>query len=194
MTIEKASFISDRGLFILPRLGIESTIGGMSADDVTSQILTFLTEIGLTVREGEVSDSSFLPGIEVENGGLIVDRARLKYPGDLLHEAGHLAVVPASVRSRLSGEVKTPGEHEAIIEVMALLWSYAASVHLDLDPGVVFHADGYRGHSQGLLNSFQLGLFPGVHHLEVTGMTVSRPDPLLPEVLPFPVMRKWLRD
>jgi hypothetical protein len=187
MTQEKAS-ISDRGLFIF------ATIGGMAADDVTSVIVAFLTAIGLSVREGEVSDSSFLPGIEVENGGLIVDRTRLKYPGDLLHEAGHLAVVSASVRSDLSGEVKTPGENEDIVEVMALLWSYAACLHLNIDPRVVFHVHGYRGHSQGLLNNFELGFFPGVHHLEATGMAIGRADPSRPEVLPFPVMQVWLRD
>ena len=187
MTQEKAS-ISDRGLFIF------ATIGGMAADAVTSRILVFLAEIGLSVREGEVSDSSFLPGIEVANGGLIVDRSRLKYRGDLLHEAGHLAVVPASLRSSLSGEVKTPDENEEAVEVMAMLWSYAACLHLDIDPRVVFHEHGYRGHSPGLLNTFQLGFFPGVHHLEATGMTVGRADPSRPEVLPFPVMQKWLRD
>ena len=166
----------------------------MPGDDVTSVILAFLKEIGLPVKESDVSDASFLPGIEVVNGGLIVDRTRLKYPGDLLHEAGHLAVVPASVRSGLSGEVKTPGENEDVVEVMALLWSYAACLHLGLEPRVVFHEHGYRGHSQALLNNFQLGLFPGLHHLEAAGMTIARADPTRLELLPFPVMQRWLRD
>ena len=30
--------------------------------------------------------------------GLVVDLAKLKYPGDLLHEAAHLAVAPPEFR------------------------------------------------------------------------------------------------
>lgn len=71
--------------------------------DVADAIIDFLREIGLCVEERDLSDKTFLPGILVEKGGLIVDRVKLRYPGDLLHEAGHLAVVSARRRADLSG-------------------------------------------------------------------------------------------
>jgi hypothetical protein len=37
----------------------------------------------------------------------------------------------------------TPGE-----EMAAIAWSYAACVHLGLEPTVVFHSDGYKGGSE----------------------------------------------
>src|SRR5688500_18174645 len=61
-------------------------------------ILTFMTQIELSVSEGEVSRDSFLPGVRVARGTLVFDRALLRWPGDLLHEAGHVAVTPARLR------------------------------------------------------------------------------------------------
>src|SRR5258708_1523489 len=58
-------------------------------------VLDFLRGIGLAVSIGEIEGPTVLPGIRVVAGGLVVDPARLKHPGDLLHEAGHLAVMPA---------------------------------------------------------------------------------------------------
>ena len=163
-------------------------------DNVTSTILRFLGEIGIRVREGVVADGSFLPGIEVENGSLIVDRSKLKYPGDLLHEAGHLAVVPAPIRYALSGEVKIPDEHPGVVEMVAMLWSYAACLHLRVDPAVVFHEHGYYGRSQRLLFSYQMGIYPGVYDLENAGMTLSPQNAELTGREAFPVMQKWIRD
>ncbi|NWO96215.1 hypothetical protein GY976_24060, partial [Escherichia coli] len=51
----------------------------------TVRILDFLAEIGIPVAHGAIGDNSFLPGIEVRNGGLVLDPARSLFPGDLLH-------------------------------------------------------------------------------------------------------------
>jgi hypothetical protein len=98
----------------------------MSADfhqASTRAIVAFLREIGLSVVAGKVDDESFLPGIEVVDGGLVVDEVKLKYLGDLLHEAGHLAVTPSESRAHLSGEVETPGANADVIEAAAMCWS-----------------------------------------------------------------------
>jgi len=58
---------------------------------IAKRICTFLVSIGLPVRTGAVPGPSFLPGIAIEHGVLVFDEDRLLYPGDLLHEAGHLA-------------------------------------------------------------------------------------------------------
>src|SRR5690606_27859165 len=88
------------------------------------RIILFLTNIGIPVRAGARSQKPFLPGIWVEDGGLIADASSLLYPGDLLHEAGHLAVMPPDRRRKSSGDIAVdPGE-----EMAAQAWSYAAAV------------------------------------------------------------------
>ena len=88
---------------------------------VTDHIICFLRDIGIAVCEAEVPEGSFLPGIRIERGGLRVDRARLRWPGDLLHEAGHLAVVPAALRSDMDDDLAElpPVPHGGEIEATA---------------------------------------------------------------------------
>jgi hypothetical protein len=65
----------------------------LSTDKTTDCILDFLDRIGLAVEERPIRPGTFLPGIAVLDGVLIVDRNRLLYPGDLLQEGGHLAIL-----------------------------------------------------------------------------------------------------
>jgi hypothetical protein len=148
-------------------------------DPVAGRIAAFLNEIGLPLRARATPDGTFLPGIHVEEGGLTVDESRLAYPGDLLHEAGHLAVVTADQRRSLSGDTGDEGGEE----LAAIAWSYAAALHLELDPAVVFHADGYRGGSADLLENFREGRYMGVPYLQWIGLTDRD----------YPKMIRWLR-
>ena|SRR5215469_13278743 len=75
---------------------------GPFLNPLTNQIAAFLNEIGLAVRSGAFPEPTFLPNIHVEHGVLLVDDGRLFYPGDLLHEAGHLAVTPSALRGSLA--------------------------------------------------------------------------------------------
>ena len=124
-----------------------------------------------------------LLGIAVREGVLVVDPARLAYPGDLLHEAGHLAVCDPALRDALADVSDDPGE-----EMAAIAWSYAAARHLELDPAVLFHADGYRGGGDLLIAAFEGRGGPGVPLLQWWGMTRGWDgEP------PFPHMLRWLR-
>ncbi len=152
------------------------------ADPIAERIVAFIREIGLTVERGDVA-KSLLPGIAVRRGGLVVDAARLAYPGDLLHEAGHLAIVDPERRAVLDDVGSDAGE-----EMAALAWSYAAASCLGLDPGVVFHADGYRGGSANLIEAYDAGGGPGVPLLQWWGMTAGWNG-----VPPFPHMLTWVR-
>src|SRR4051812_24975683 len=96
----------------------------------TQKIVSFLREIGLKVETGTLEEPTFLPGLEMRYGTLIVDEAKLKYPGDLLHEAGHLAVKRAEARQAASGSANI----EDYEEMAAIAWSYAALLHLGLEP------------------------------------------------------------
>jgi hypothetical protein len=149
------------------------------SDEPVERIAGFLREIGIPVTEADLPES-FLPGIAVEHGGLIVDRARLRYPGDLLHEAGHLAVAPPEVRGGLAGDIDELPD----LEWAAIPWSYAAALAIGIDPALVFHEGGYRGHSPGLLRNFELGVPIGLHLLVEAGMTTADD---------YPRMRRWLR-
>lgn len=157
---------------------------------LTNTIATFLRGLGFVVRPGQVPEQTFVPGIWIDHGELVVDELRMSYPGDLLHEAGHLAVMPPSRRPTTTGDTGS----EAVEEMMAIAWSYAAAVHLRLDPAVVFHAQGYRGGSAALIENFQQGRFFGVPMLQWLGMTFD--DVRAPEhqVAPYPHMVQWLRS
>jgi|ERR1044072_542260 hypothetical protein len=146
--------------------------------EITVPIVGFLNEIGIETRLGRVPEETFVPGIEVRNGTLIFEDPKLKYPGDLLHEAGHLAVMTPGERAKANATVDTgPGE-----EMAAIAWSYAAALHINIEPAVVFHPDGYKGESQTILENFSVGHYFGVPLLQLWKMTDR-----------YPRMAKWLR-
>lgn len=158
--------------------------------DVTGRMTEFLSTIGLPWRTGEVPAETFLPGITIEHGALVFDPDRLTYPGDLLHEAGHLAVMAPARRAQAH---RSAGKRAAE-EMMAIAWSYAAAIHLGLDPAVVFHAGGYRGGSPSLLENFAAGRYIGVPVLAWLGMTTETRRARELGVAPYPVMLKWIND
>ncbi|MGB8644871.1 MAG: hypothetical protein WCF84_06515, partial [Anaerolineae bacterium] len=158
-------------------------------DPITARIVDFLTGIGLDVRPGEIAEPTFLPGIMISHGGLLVDEAKLTYPGDLLHEAGHLALKEPGRRQRVHIDVgRNAGE-----EMGAIAWSYAALLHLQLDPAIVFHAGGYRGGSKALIENFTGGHYIGVPMLEWLGLAADKKSALDLGVALYPHLLKWLR-
>ncbi|MEA2381501.1 MAG: hypothetical protein QOH72_1472 [Solirubrobacteraceae bacterium] len=159
-----------------------------------ARITAFLEEIGIAVTAAELApDDGFLPGIRLERGGLLVDESQLTYPGDLLHEAGHVAAAPPAVRPALSGALDVPGLDMGALEVAAIAWSYAAALAVGIDPAEVFHGGGYRGRSPGLLMTFGAGVYPGANLLEEAGMTATGPRAEALGVPPYPHMLRWLR-
>ncbi len=157
-------------------------------DPVTARILAFLDEIGIPFATDIVPEGSFLPAIAIRNGALVYDPARLTWPGDLLHEAGHIAVTDPALRPTLSEVPSSPAE-----EMSAIGWSYAAALAIGLDPAVVFHEQGYRGDSASLLENFAEGLYLGVPMLEWYGMTWHERNAAEHGAEPYPHMQSWLR-
>lgn len=150
-------------------------------------ILPFLARIGIVVTERPLTAKTFLPGLLIEAGTLVIDREKLKFPGDVLHEAGHIAVVPPSQRASLSDNLQTgPAE-----EMAAIAWSYAAALHIGLDPAVVFHEHGYKGGADSILENFREGRYFGVPFLAWCGMTRERNIGAGEAV--YPQMSAWLR-
>lgn len=162
----------------------------MYDEKIVAKIREFISSIGIPILEGKITVETVLPGIQIVNGSLIYDDEKLLYPGDLLHEAGHIAVKPSIDRSTLSINVgNDPAE-----EMMTLAWSYAAVLHIGLSPNVVFHPNGYKGASESLIKCYRDGGNLGIPMLQWLGMCVDTKKSLELNIDPFPKMIKWLRD
>lgn len=147
-------------------------------------LIQFIRSIGIEVTEGEVAAETFVPGIEIVQGSLVIDRKKLLYPGDLLHEAGHIAVTVPGDRAGMNGNVMVNNPEKEGEELAVLLWTYSATVHLQLPPEVVFHPHGYKGQSKWLIESFTSGTYIGLPLLVWMGMTDNES---------YPQLKSWLR-
>lgn len=158
-------------------------------DPTATLIIDWIRQIGLTVRLANLGAETFLPGVSLEPGGLIVDPERLLYPGDLLHEAGHLAVMlPAQRASTGSNVGSDMGD-----EIAAQTWSYAAAIHLGVPAEIVFHSAGYKGAAQKLIEVYREGN-AGVPLLQWMGLTLDSKRAAAESLPPFPQMIRWLRE
>lgn len=147
-------------------------------------IISFLNEIGIEVKETPLSQDTFLPGLSLLGCSILIDYDRLKFPGDLLHEAGHIAVTEESKRKFIGTENMKKEWPTDADEITAILWSFAACRHLNFDLKIVFHDDGYKKQSQWLIDQFENENYLGLPMLEWMNMTTAAQ---------FPSMTKWLR-
>ncbi len=155
--------------------------------------IPFLNSLGIPTIYSEINKACFLPGFLIKNGGIVIDLNKLLYPGDILHEAGHIAVVPAAERALLTNEIILLSKNREAEEMMAIAWSYAACLHLHLDPLIVFHENGYHGNGESIIENFQAGRFFGVPTLQWCNMTTESRYARKGDIV-SPEMKKWLRD
>ncbi len=186
----------------------------------TDRIVAFIAGLGIPIRDGDVPADAFLAGARIADGGLVIDRAALFTPGDLLHEAGHLAVVPQRYRARIGdnvdagvaqirAEAAAVGDVDPVLdgleglggELQAIAWSYAACRHLGLPLEIVFRPGAYGTDKNGgadpmmIAQQIEFGFFPGLHRLIQAGMTTAPRSILFPDALPggFPAMQRWVQ-
>jgi hypothetical protein len=180
--------------------------------DVLPIIVEFLNRVGIPTTLGPFGREGFLPGVSVWDGGLRVDPSHLVAAGDLLHEAGHMAVVPAALRRRLGNDLQRSLDAAAaeigfegpvlefigrLGEPMAIAWSYAALRKAGLPVECVFFPGSYNlnGDPAHLLHVLETGNSFGIDGLARLGMTGNAGvhrllfDNGLP---PFPHMTRWL--
>lgn len=149
----------------------------------------FLESIRIAVAfEPVAPGTTLLPAMTVRRGVLLVDPDRLQHSGDLLHEAGHIALTDPELRPYLDAIGDDPGE-----EMGAIAWSWAALVALSLPPELLFHADGYRGASGAFIANFSAGRTLGVPMLAWFGMTAEPHRAAEEGLAPYPAMARWLR-
>ncbi len=162
----------------------------MFIDPQIQRVADVVEAIGLWVRPGPVPDGgTLLAGLRVERGGIIVDETKSPHPGDLLHEAAHLAVMPPQDRDTVCGTLPADGG----LEMAALAWSYAMAVRFELPLDMVFH-DAFTAGGPWLRELFGTGQSTGVPLLQLWDMCRLEDAPPGFEHLPvFPEMAKWLR-
>ena len=147
----------------------------------------FLGGIGIELEAGPAG-GTVLPGMTVVNGRIRVDPAVPGYPGDLLHEAGHLAVCEPAERASREAMSDDPGE-----EMAAIAWSVAAAKACGVSLEVLFHEHGYKGGAGALREAFADGRGVGIPMLAWFGMTAEPHRAGEWGVPAFPSMSRWLR-
>ena len=150
--------------------------GGLAAAET---IAAFLGSAGITLAVEPLTGPSFVPGLAIDRGAIQIEPGGAAYPGDLLHEAGHIAVAEPERRAALSDVGTDAGE-----EMAAIAWSVAAARACGIGLEVLFHPAGYKGESDWLRGVFEQGQPFGVPLLGWYGLT-SAAD--------FPKMTRWLR-
>lgn len=150
--------------------------GGAAAARV---ICSFLAGIGVELEVGPFDGPDLLPGLAVRRGSIRIDPSAEVFPGDLLHEAGHIAVTAPELRATLDQVGDDPGE-----EMAAIAWSVAAARACGVPLEVLFHPEGYKGGSAAMLAAFADNRGPGIPMLGWYG---------LGEIGAFPAMTRWLR-
>ncbi|MFC3034387.1 hypothetical protein ACFOEE_17915 [Pseudoalteromonas fenneropenaei] len=162
-------------------------------DPIVKKLTDFLATIAIPFELRSIECATFLPGLCLEHGKLLIDLDKLKYPGDILHEAGHIAVCEPKERHLLHGDVfkfgtqhgRKPGNMHGE-EMAATAWAVAAIQYLQLPLELVFHEAGYRGASNNLIEAFARGDGFGFPLLNAWLMT--------DEERGYPHMQRWVRE
>lgn len=158
----------------------------MEREEVINCCYRFVRSIGIEIEEKTIAGKTFTPGITIIGSKLIVDREQMKYPGDLLHEAGHIALLTEAQRTKLDGDATADDKRTEGYELGVLSWSYFAALEAGVPPEAVFHSDGYKGESQWLLDNFRDKKYIGFPLLEWMGIAKKSPEGE-PEII------AWLR-
>lgn len=192
----------------------------MNHPEALEPIVNFLHGIGVGVEYGEGAHSGFLPGVNIHAGVLHIDPATLVEAGDLLHEAGHIIVVPRRHWPRLGTDLQAG--IEALVadeagsdkpadprlaravqlgEFMSQAWSYAVVQHLGLPMECLFFPGSYHRHQYEGTHPTQEWIERGTHfgplglaQADMTGFSdvfSHMGDNGLP---PFPHMTRWSVD
>ena len=92
-------------------------------------ILHFLEKIGIPYQFTPIDIDTYVPGINIHNGTLQIDLEKLSFPGDLLYEAGRIALAPSAVRPTLTHPIDNQLDFDiATNSMMTIAWSYAAAI------------------------------------------------------------------
>lgn len=172
---------------------------------------SFLQEIGIQIVV-EAGTSGFLNHMRLEGSSIVVDSMSDDLVGDMLHEAGHIAVIPSLFRSEIRGnlskvrklmEAWLDGHPDCMTwpespigrgifqsgEAEAIAWSYAAAHRLGINTCIPFKK-GFDGAGAEVHAMLAAGAHFGVNGLVAGGMTEH---PRFGPMFPFPKMKRWMQ-
>jgi len=159
----------------------------MFSDPLVTKLANFVSSVGIEVHACAIDWKTQFPGLDIRSGAVLVDESRIIHPGNILHEAGHIAVYDPA---RRKDSKFSPSRGQ---ELGALAWSYAATVHLGLQSELVFYPGSYHGWDVALNENFAEGRYLGVPLLQLYGMAVEPRNAPGLAVEPYPHMLRWLR-
>jgi len=170
----------------------------------------FLRDIGIPV-EWKVGASGFLPFLEIEAGGMLIDP---RCPvSNVLHEAGHLACVPAEYRPQINQNVdggvrqmldhmrqlNLPPDHplsRAAVQCSdpeATAWAWAAGLHLGIPPKLIILDSEYDGVGEDIRQMLEARAYLGINGLQHAGFTAARQQYTWLNLPTYPEMAFWLQ-
>ncbi|MBB4861571.1 hypothetical protein HNP46_000382 [Pseudomonas nitritireducens] len=173
------------------------------------QVVDFLTSIGLEVRRVAEADG-FIEDVRITEGRLeITDHCS---PTNLLHEAGHLAVVPARFRHLMSDDIdfgtremldiiKAEGhgpdsfEWRSVAqasEMEAVCWQWAAGQAIGLPEELIILDEDYEGIGREVRAQLITKTHPGIKGLAHADFCKPRADLPWPGK-PYPELNYWLQ-
>lgn len=170
----------------------------MRATEDLMRAFTFCREIGLEV-EWRPGASGFLKGVEISGGKLLVSPDA--EPSNLLHEAGHLAVLPALARRAVCGNVDDglaaffdAGMSEPVdspfsralmqsSDTEATAWAWAAGQALGLEARNIIRNEDYDGEGESVRAMLAARCYLGINGLFHAGMCKLRGEGAYPEMV-----------
>ena len=140
-------------------------------------LLTFLRANGIIIHEVEyLPEIGFLEAILLKDGEMyITPDAKIS---SILHEAGHLAIIPAQFRHLASGDLRglqqmfdaldnEPLDSHLMRAALqcgdteATAWAYAAGVHLGIPEKLIIQDDEYSGTGNEIRAMVAIGVILG---------------------------------
>lgn len=193
--------------FARPIGDITATGADPSVSPDLARAIQFVRRIGIPVHVLPAVTTGFLPHVAIVSGELNVGHAC--QASDLLHEAGHLALIPGRFRRDMNGDLSDgftamfkaldslalpPDEplNRAALQCSdpeATAWAWAAGTALGLPPETIITDDAYDGEGASIRQMLSMRLYLGIHGLIHAGLCLSPRNPG-----GFPALTRWLQD
>lgn len=176
-----------------------------------ARVVAFLEHIGLETKLVQGAEG-FIPYVRIVDGALHYDPQVTA--SNLLHEAGHLCLIPAQFRPLARDDLSSCGVYDAIeacirdngcdpegplsralmqsSDAEATAWAWAAGVHLGLAPEVIILDHEYSGAGRSIRQALKATQWLGINGLAAAGWC-ARPGPFagLSPLPVFPAMARW---
>lgn len=166
----------------------------------------FCEKIGLQLA-WEPGANGFLKGIRIDKGRILVDPGAAA--SALLHEAGHLAILPPDLRHKATGDLEALLSDMATIladepidspyqrallqcsDTEATAWAWAAGIAAGLSHTEIIQDQEYDGGGADIRVSLACRAYVGIHGLKHADFCVL---PRQQNTNGYPHMLKWLQD